>query len=73
MGASGNNQNRLHLGFHYPRSYKTRIQSIKGFNEFVKKYPKFSNKIEKNLYFIANHNKNITDFDTYKSIMKSSD
>lgn len=72
MGASGNNQNRLHLGFHYPRSYKTRIQSIKGFNEFVKKYPKFSNKIEKNLYFIANHNKNITDFDTYKSIMKSS-
>ena len=30
-GASGNNQNRLHLGYHYPRSYITREQSKKGF------------------------------------------
>ena len=42
LGASGNNQNRLHLGYHYPRSYITREQSKKCFKEFVKKYPTFS-------------------------------
>ena len=35
-GASGNNQNRLHLGYHYPRSNLTRVQSKKGFNIFKK-------------------------------------
>ena len=34
-GASGINQNRLHLGFHYPRSYETREQSRDGFQLFV--------------------------------------
>ena len=39
-GASGYNQNRLHLGFHYPRSKKTRIQSKVGFYKFIKKVSK---------------------------------
>ena len=30
LGASSNNQNRLHLGFHYPRSKQTRLQSKNG-------------------------------------------
>ena len=42
-GASGYNQNRLHLGFHYPRSYRT-IQGLemdiknllKNFQNFLK-------------------------------------
>ena len=36
LGASGFNQNRLHLGFHYPRSFITREQSKKGFKYFKK-------------------------------------
>ena len=33
-----NNQNRLHLGFHYPRDIETGIQSIRGFDLFKNKY-----------------------------------
>ena len=37
LGASGFNQNRLHLGFHYPRSYKTISESKKkDINYFLK-------------------------------------
>ena len=32
--ASSNNQNRLHLGFHYPRSALTRAQSSRGLKFF---------------------------------------
>ena len=71
-GASGNNQNRLHLGYHYPRSYITREQSKKGFKLFKKNYPNFSNKIKKNLYGISNTKENILDFPTYLQILKSS-
>ena len=53
--ASGNNQNRLHLGFHYPRSKKTIIQSKEGFIEFKKNLDSFSKKIPKNYYFISSH------------------
>jgi glycine/D-amino acid oxidase-like deaminating enzyme len=34
VGASLNNQNRLHLGYHYPRDDNTALQCIKGFNKF---------------------------------------
>lgn len=71
LGASGNNQNRLHLGYHYPRSYITRVQSKKCFKEFVKKYPNFSNKISNNIYAIADDSNNITDFETYIQILKA--
>ena len=37
-GASFNNQNRLHLGFHYPRDIETAIQSIQGYKEFVEHF-----------------------------------
>ena len=69
--ASGNNQNRLHLGFHYPRSLITRTQSIFGFNNFIKEYPNLSKKIKNNIYAIASDANNITDFGTYVQIMKS--
>lgn len=38
QGATLNNQNRLHLGFHYPRDLDTAIQSKNGFYNFIKKY-----------------------------------
>ena len=34
VGASLNNQNRLHLGYHYPRDDNTARQCIKGFEKF---------------------------------------
>ena len=34
IGASLNNQNRLHLGYHYPRDDNTALQCIKGFEKF---------------------------------------
>lgn len=70
-GASGYNQNRLHLGFHYPRSYKTIQESKNGYRKFVKKFPKFIKNIKKNLYVIANHKENLIDFEIYKQILKS--
>jgi glycine/D-amino acid oxidase-like deaminating enzyme len=53
-GASANNQNRLHLGFHYPRDLETGRQSIRGFEAFKKKYPECIQGDFLNAYFIAN-------------------
>lgn len=59
-GASKNNQNRLHLGFHYPRDLETGQQSIKGFYAFKEKYSKcVSGKFE-NAYFIASQGSKTT-------------
>ena len=58
FNSSGNNTNRLHLGFHYPRSIKTREMSYKGYKRFVKEYPKLSSKINENIYAIADDNLN---------------
>lgn len=70
-GASGFNQNRLHRGFHYPRSYKTIKESKTGYSKFIKKFPGLVQKINKNLYLIAKDKKNLIDFDIYKQILKS--
>ena len=37
-GASFNNQNRLHLGFHYPRDIETALQSVQGYKEFIEHF-----------------------------------
>ena len=39
LRTTSNNQNRLHLGLHYPRDMKTARQSRFGFDKFIKKYP----------------------------------
>ena len=70
--ASFNNQNRLHLGFHYPRSYKTRNQSKRGSRLFYLYYPDLIKNIDLSLYAIAKDS-SIVDLDTYKAIMKSSE
>lgn len=70
-GASGYNQNRLHLGFHYPRSHATIQESKNGYKKFLKKFPKFAKNIKKNLYVIADHKDNLIDFEIYKQILKS--
>ncbi len=53
-GASQNNQNRLHLGFHYPRDLETGRQSIRGFNAFREKYRESIQDDFLNAYLIAN-------------------
>ena len=52
-GASKNNQNRLHLGFHYPRDLETGLQSIRGFYAFKEKYTNCISEKFENAYFIA--------------------
>ncbi|HDL01183.1 MAG TPA: FAD-binding oxidoreductase [candidate division Zixibacteria bacterium] len=56
LGASGNNLNRLHLGFHYPRDIETGKQSIRGFEAFKHKYPECIQGEFQNAYFVANNN-----------------
>lgn len=68
--ASGNNQFRLHLGFHYARHHRTRIQSRDGFLRFTDRYPDFSRPVEENLYAVAS-GKSLIDYATYRIIMTS--
>lgn len=53
--ASKCNHNRLHFGFHYPRSFKTAKQSLDGYELF---YDKFSKSIENNFpnYYLIEKN-----------------
>ena len=69
--ASRNNQNRLHLGFHYPRDSKTRQYSKEGFDWFLRTYADFVETVENNYYAVANEN-SIVDFETYKLIVSGS-
>jgi hypothetical protein len=69
--ASGNNQFRLHQGFHYARNYRTRVQSRDGYMRFIERYPTLSDPIEHNLYAVPNQD-SLIDFLTYRLIMTSS-
>lgn len=54
QGASGNNLNRVHIGFHYPRDLETAIQAYQSYDEFRKKYSTCVSTDFLNSYFIAN-------------------
>lgn len=70
--ASGNNQFRLHLGFHYARHAETRIQSRDGFQRFVERYPSLSVEApHRNIYAVPRY-QSLMDFPTYKLVMASS-
>lgn len=69
--ASGNNQFRLHIGFHYARHHGTRLQSRDGFLRFIERYPTLSAEIPENIYAVP-RNTSLMDFTTYKLIMVSS-
>jgi len=69
-GASSNNQNRLHLGFHYPRDLNTARQSIKGFYEFRNAFEECVIDDFDNAYFISNHESKVS-FDEYLSFCDS--
>jgi hypothetical protein len=69
--ASGNNQFRLHQGFHYARHHGTRIQSRDGFIRFTERYGNLSLPVAQNMYVVP-QDSSLIDFDTYKMIMVSS-
>ena len=69
--ASGNNQFRLHLGFHYARHYNTRMQSRDGYMRFVERYPSLSGQVINNVYAVPTKD-SLIDFLTYRLIMTAS-
>lgn len=69
--ASGNNQFRLHMGFHYARHRDTRIQSRDGFLHFIERYPGLSRSVKYNVYAVPAQD-SLIDYDTYCTIMAAS-
>jgi hypothetical protein len=59
-GASSKNQNRLHLGFHYPRARDTIKECQSGFYKFKELYGSLLEPITNNYYFISNYGSKIT-------------
>ena len=66
--AGKNNQYRLHLGFHYPRSLQTIKQTQDGSKIFIKEFKNFISKPKKNIYLI--HKNSVVKFATYKKVFK---
>jgi len=60
------NQNRLHLGFHYCRHYKTRNLCQKKYDMFFEKYSSIVEYIDNNFYLISNDS--LLDYQTFLSI-----
>ena len=71
-GASFNNQNRLHLGFHYPRDVQTAKQCVRGFSRFCEEFSECIVSGFPNLYFIAQQGSHI-DANVYKNFCASLD
>ena len=67
--ASGNNTNRLHLGFHYPRSFRTRQMSSNGYKKFIKQYPHLTAELKENIYVIADDKENKINSNTFENSM----
>jgi hypothetical protein len=63
------NQNRLHLGYHYSRSYNTRILCKDTFDKFYHQYSFLVENIKKNIYSIP-LNDSLIDFNTYLKIFE---
>jgi len=68
-GASTNNLNRIHLGYHYPRDDETAKQSCKGYKTFYDFYQSSVIKNFENYYLISKHN-SLIDFKNYLKFCK---
>jgi hypothetical protein len=58
--ASSNNQNRLHLGYHYPRDLETAVQCQRGFKAFSDRYANSILGHFTNAYFISSDKSKVT-------------
>jgi hypothetical protein len=70
LEAISNNQHRLHLGYHYPRSMKTIEQCIRSYHLFLERYSYCISDIEKNYYLIEKDSK--ISYDNYKKVFLNS-
>jgi hypothetical protein len=66
------NQNRLHIGFHYPRNYETRELCKLTFDRFKDDYLDFLKPVDKNIYCVPK-NESIIDYKTYIDIFRDFD
>jgi hypothetical protein len=64
---SYNNQNRLHLGFHYSRNSKTRNLCKNTFDRFIGDYGNLTMEVPKNLYCVPKDD-SIIDYETFRQI-----
>ena len=69
-GSSSKNQNRLHLGFHYPRSIETIEECKRGYTKFVNTYPQLVRSIPNNTYYISKVGSRISINEFIKNIDK---
>jgi len=60
MNASKLNHNRIHFGYHYPRSLDTANQSLDGLEYFIKHYSESIVSSFPNHYMIADKNSNVS-------------
>lgn len=72
IGATLNNQNRLHLGYHYPRDLNTALQCQKGFKQFIKDYSECILSGIDNFYLISRENSKVF-FKKYELFCKSAE
>lgn len=70
-GASSQNTNRLHRGYHYPRSKVTRMENMECIEKFIDRYPQFVYGKANNIYGVSQQD-SILDWETYKDILRSS-
>ena len=63
------NQYRLHIGYHYPRSKETILQTLDGYRNFLKEFKNFVYFPKDNYYLI--HKKSLIKFKEYEKIFKN--
>ena len=68
-GASGSIPARIHEGYHYPRSKKTRDACHTHAEEFAKHYEDFIHSVKTNIYAIAK-DRSMVDFEQYVSTLE---
>lgn len=66
-GSSSHNQNRLHLGYHYARDYRTRELCRTTYPKFLEEYGHVVDAVDKN-YYIVPENNSLLDYKTYTKI-----
>ena len=70
LGATSNNTNRIHLGYHYPRDLDTALQCKEGFEMFVKEYSNCILKDINNFYCISSYGSKVS-AEKYNEFCKS--
>ena len=66
LGSSGATHNRIHLGYHYPKSKETAIECKKGYYDFIKNFKKGLTKADElGMYIINSAYMNIFTPSTY--------